>query len=357
MTSSSLPGPAGASFGLDRPANEARTIGVDGWQVEVHRGQDDVVARGGRETDCESVLGVALPRAQQALDIMSLQGGNDLLIRAWDDEHIAWWPEASGLVLRRVSFAPLRINVPPAELRIHDAQGQVIPSPPEVPMAWHESLRYFRLSQTTSDLFDAYRNAYLALESVLSAIAPQRVGATGKIRESEGDWFTRALRAADKLTSLASFVPPGSPDPVQALRDDLYHIRGAISHAKSGRHVLTPQHEADRALVTTALLRVINIYLKLAEVHLHVRRLTGGITEYGARMASQIWNSFSAYASDDESPFDESNLSPNPRGGLLLELTPAGLADTSVPFQVSRLWTGFWRGDAASALRAASCCS
>jgi len=30
------------------------------------------------------------------------------------------------------------------------------------PSAWHPSMRYFRLSQTTTDLFDAFRNLYLA---------------------------------------------------------------------------------------------------------------------------------------------------------------------------------------------------
>jgi hypothetical protein len=121
----------------------------------------------------------------------------------------------------------------------------VAPQPEPNPLVWHESFRYFRLSQITDDLFDAYRNAYLALESVLSSIAPQPTNPAGKVTEREGDWFKRALIEADKIVPLASVVPSGIADPVQRLFDELYvNMRSAMSHAKSGRRVR--EHSSER---------------------------------------------------------------------------------------------------------------
>ncbi len=149
-----------------------------------------------------------------------------------------------------------------------DADGNLVPPVPTPPLAWHESLRYFRLSQTTDDLFDAYRNAYLALESILSSIAPQRTDAAGKVNEGE-----------------------------------------------SG-------------------------YLKLAESHLGVRRSGGGMFAVAFRMMmAPTLERMTAHVSDDESPPDKSDLSPNPAGRMLKELLPTGPVDASGSFVVSRVWS------------------
>ena len=109
-----------------------------------------------------------------------IQGVNDLAIRAIDEDHIIWWVEEGEVVLRVVSLAPMHVDVPPVPISIVDSAGAIVPRPPTPTIRWHESFRYFRLSQTTEDLFDAYRNSYLALESVLSGIAPQRTHADGR---------------------------------------------------------------------------------------------------------------------------------------------------------------------------------
>lgn len=179
--------------------------------------------------------------SQRALDLFSIRGDGDLSVARFDDEHLVWWPAPEGLVIRLVPLAPAKIDVPPATLRVTDASGREKPGQPEKPLDWHESYRYFRLSQTSDDLFNAYRNAYLALESVLSSITPQKFKPSGAPAEGEGDWFKRALRGADKVVALSTLVPPGTTDPVQHPYDELYRdMRSAMSHAKSGRKVLLP---------------------------------------------------------------------------------------------------------------------
>ena len=268
-----------------------------------------------------------------------MRGGNNLVIKAFDDDHLTWWIDAGGVAIRIVSLAPVRIDVPPVTVTVTDSAGNVVTQPAAVVM-WHESFRYFRLSQTTDDLFDAYRNAYLALESVLSSIAPQQMKPTGKVGEGEGEWFRRALGEADKILPLGPFALSGSLDPVQDLFDELYvKMRSAMSHAKSGRPVLLPQDESERADVTASLRRLVGLYLKLAEKHLGARRPGGGMFAGAFRMMMKpTIERMAMYVSDDETPFDKSATSPNPAGGALEVLSPVGGVDSSESFIVKRMW-------------------
>jgi hypothetical protein len=331
---------AGGAFGLQDAARESEIVAVDGWEAEVREGQRVVVARGGTDDNYDDALRSGLMHAQRALDLMSLRGGNNLVIKGFDDDHLAWWPGPDGLVIRIVSLAPIRIDVPPVTVTTTDASGNVVPPPATPRILWHESFRYFRLSQTTDDLFDAYRNAYLALESVLSSIAPQLTNAAGKVTEGEGAWFKRALMEADKVVPLSSVVSLRTLDPVQHLFDELYvDMRSAMSHAKSGRKILLPQDEAERQDVTESLRRLIALYLRLAEKHLGARRSGGGMFAIAFRRGmSPTLEQMKLYASDDESPFDKSDTIPNLAAGTLKELSATGPADTSRPFVVTRIW-------------------
>jgi hypothetical protein len=221
---------SGGAFGLRDTAREDDFVTVDGWEAEVRKGQRVVVAGGGSERGYEEALRAALMHSQKALDLMSVCGKNDLVIQNFDEDHIIWWPEPGGLAVRVVAFAALAMDIGAATL----VRGSASPpaAPPLIP--WHESFRYFRLSQTTEDLFDAYRNAYLALESVLSDIAPRHRNARGK-PEGEGAWFKRALAEANHVVPLAPFAPQANTDPVQALYEELHlETRCPMSHAKSG---------------------------------------------------------------------------------------------------------------------------
>jgi len=332
---------SGAAFDLQQAARESEVVSVDGWEAAVREGQRTIVVRSGSETNHDDAFRTGLATAQKALDLMSMRGGNNLVIKAFDDEHVIWWVEAGEVVIRIVSLAPVRIDVPPVTVTVTDSGGSIVPQPSTQAVIWDESFRYFRLSQTTDDLFDAYRNAYLALESVLSSIAPQITNAAGNVAEGEGAWFKRALGEADKIVALAPLAPAGSADPVQDLFEELYvNMRSAMSHAKSGRKVLLPQDERERADVTASLRRLVGLYLKLAEVHLGARRPGGGMFAVAFRMMiAPTLENMAVHVSDDESPFNKSETSPNPAGGAMKSLSPAGDVDTSGSFVVTRLWS------------------
>jgi hypothetical protein len=330
---------SGAAFELERPAREDATALIDSWSVEVVSDQKLVVARGGRDIGYEEALTTGLLLAQQGLDLLSVQGKGDLSIRGFDDDHIAWWVEPKGLVIRVVSIAPMRIDVPPITAVVSNASGQQVPQAVPPPPSWHESFRYFRLSQTSDDLFDAYRNAYLALESVLSSIAPQKMNQAGDIAESEGGWFRRALEAANKLVPLSKFVPSGTNDPIQYLFNELFvEMRSAMSHAKSGRRVLLPRNAAERDDVTDSLERLVELYLGLAQVHLDTRRAGGFMFAAGFRLLTEeSLAAMNFLASDDEAPFDPAGTVLNPSGGQLVPLPDEGPVDTTTSFLTKKL--------------------
>lgn len=332
----------GAAFELAQPARRSDTTEVGQWTIEVEGGKSIVVARSNESDSYDSAFKYGLEHAQKGLDLLSLKGPNSLLIKKYEDQHITWWTEPSGTTtLRITSIAQLNVEVGPAKVVVKDSAGNVVPDQPVAEPEWHESFRYYRLSQSTDDLFDAFRNAYLALESILSTIRPQRLRPSGRPDEGEGEWFRRALTEANSLVTLAPHVPNGTPDPVEYLYDRLYiDTRSAMSHAKSGRRILLPQNDTERNEITRNLETLIQLYLRLAEAKLGARKLGGGIFAAGFRlMFARFFDDIELYASDDPSPFNEADESPNPHGGTLVPLRPASATELDIPYLATRLWT------------------
>lgn len=227
------------------------------------------------------------------------------------------------------------------EATVHHPPGVIVPQPTSQNPKWNESYRYFRLSQATDDLFDAFRNAYLALEAILSSIAPQKRRPSGGIAEGDGEWLRRALTESSRLVNLQSVTPAGTADPVNYLYDSLYvNSRSAMSHAKSGRPVLLPQNNNERSAVLDNLKTLTTLYLLLAEQELGLRRLSGGMSDVGFRtMFSETLDQMEAFVSDDRSVFSAEDLVGNPSGGSLVPLAAITSAIVEVPFLVERLWS------------------
>jgi hypothetical protein len=332
---------AGGAFEVVAPPEESAVVHLDPWTVEVKQGQKIVVARGGSEGTYKEAVVAASLNAQAGLDVLSYRYGRNLSISRARDEHVVWWPEPAGIAIRVVSIAPARLTMGPIKFEVRDSTGAVVPRPPEPRVIWHESFRYFRVSQITDDLFDAYRNAYLALESILSTIAPPKLSPSGSPAEGEGKWFERALREADKLVPLTKFVPTGTADPVSAIKTELYEeVRSAMSHAKSGRPILLPRDEATRRKVAASLQRLVAFYLQLIEAKLGVRRSDGGVFEAFFRTQEMTaLNSMTVVVSDDETPFQPADTVANPAGGAVVALEAVSPAEAPESFLCTRLFS------------------
>lgn len=167
-----------------------------------------------------------------------------------------------------------------------------MPAPPLSPPEWHPSFRYFRLSQTTDDLSDAFRNLYLAIESILSTATPQKLKPNGVNAEGDKRWFRRALAELGSRLDLSPFAPIGTEDLVDELVDEIYGSwRTSVFHAKAGRPVLVPLTENSRLSLSVAVQRVGRLYLAIAEEVLGIRYMSSSFgSAMVAAMASVIAN-------------------------------------------------------------------
>jgi hypothetical protein len=257
-------------------------------------------------TALEEIAAAARFRANQALDIMAARSVGAHALRDASHAYLVWTTSAAGAILRIVTEAEstfsMTVGGPPAPAS----------------SVWHESMRYFRTSQATTDLFDAFRNLYLGLESLLSELESP-VDAKGKPRP-EGQWLRCALAAADAVLtasnpamSLATYRPAGVAGNVadlDAVFDDLYGaVRTSIFHAKTGRPYVLPQSAPDRARIHEALQRYAGLYTDLAEIRLGTRFLRSGMSlDAFSQMAHAVLDNVrcgvTAEIYDDPNAFD-----------------------------------------------------
>ena len=258
-------GAAGSLFLLTEPsAIDATQEDGLGWITEMRQGSSYVLARGPATSSYSLALNESLEAVQRGLDILCIKGTQDAAVKNVESEHLCWWMEPQGLVLRVYFISTLGLAVS-AQATVTDQYGFPVYPPPAPPLIWHDSFRYFRLAQVTEDLFDAYRNTFLALESLLSTLVPIHTRPT---MEREGDWFKRALsevgsRYALDLTRYA--LSPAS-NLTDAIFNDFYKDkRNAIFHAKVHRPHFLPRNLNERATVSSSLDRLVRLYLDLVE--------------------------------------------------------------------------------------------
>ena len=281
----------------------------EGVEVEVRRGVPAVVVRGISAIDHDSVLLKGPELANRALDILAMAGMATMALADVWSCHVAWWPTPQASVIRIWCSATLTLKVDAAAV-VHGPDGAVRPPVAGTTPEWHESMRYLRMSETTDDLFDAFRNVYLALESFLSRLQPRTAG------EGEGTWLRRALTWVHTTADLGPYLPDPAGDPVQAIYDELWtEVRNSVFHAKSPLRSFLPQDLARRAQVAVAKDRYVQLYLDLAYREFGSRFPAGGVrlSSYAARVAAD------AVTSGCQIAFQADPSCEDPPGGPSLE--------------------------------------
>lgn len=274
-----------------------------------------------------TALNESVACAQQGLDLASVQGYGDHWLPDPLDWNLVWWQDAGAVALRFTELSAAEVTIT-AHATVRDSQGNAPPPVTAPPHAWDESYRYFRLSQTTDDLFDSYRNLYLALESILNSIAPiQPRGKNGW--EQEKVWIPRALNAVG-LASLASLAPsPTTATPADDIYDDLYKDkRTALFHAKGNRAHYVPHNPVTRQSVAESHERITNLYLAIVETRRRIIRQSGGITDAGFRSITSVLDAGSRmYASVNARTEEEVAELPNAADAIPLQTRRASELD------------------------------
>jgi hypothetical protein len=331
-------GTAGAAFELDRNARGDSRIAVGQWVVETRSRNRFVVIRG-RARTYKGALRAARNAAEVGLDMLSLGGRDDLALATPGPEHIAWWTRSGHRTVRIVSIATRAIGFE-ARITVRDAAGRLVRSPSPGSPSWHSSFRFFRLSQTSNDLFDACRNAYLALEAMLSHIAPQRLRRRGVAGETDKDWFIRALRSCG--VNLAVFAAAYA-DPALAIYHDIYlGLRVKVFHAKTNRPALLPRRDPHRLKVLQGLDTTRRLYLAIVEQQFAVRRSRSGFSSYAFQgMADGLYGGLRVFISGEATALD-AEFSTASRGSTVTELGRVGPIVHAPGSQASRTaWADF----------------
>ena len=310
---------SGGVFVLDRCPKADLSEHLDGgWTVDARKHSRCMVARGPTLSCYEEARDRSLETAQRGLDLCVFRGIDRLTIVDVEESHVTWWVQKGHSILRVVSIGTRRASVS-ATATVIDRDGNVKPVPSRTSLAWHDSFRYFRLSQTTNDLFDAYRNLYLALESILSDAVPK------KQREGEGTWLKRAFEEAHRrgwVDFSQVMHQPGDPSPWKTAWQDLYKDkRNAIFHANNHLRHLLPHSPMDRDAVLTSLNRLVSVYRGLAAEYLGVRLPSGGLALYGfKKMTDWLDDGFQIHVTDDDTPLraDDTKVSPGGRHDITL---------------------------------------
>lgn len=149
--------------------NEVFNFQDNQWEVEVRENHNYIVARSRFELSIDNILKRGLELCQQALDLLSITRKGEMQIEAPGDEHIVLFTETNRIILREVSISNLGIGVD-SSYEIIDKDGNIVSKPPPPQINWIPAFRFYRLSQGSNDLFEAYRNLFLGLEALLNQI-------------------------------------------------------------------------------------------------------------------------------------------------------------------------------------------
>lgn len=296
---------------------------ADGSVVIVPASSRYIVVRQCPGVSFEETHAQAREAANLALDVYYGHGGRSMFLAHKDSPYIVGWVDPNGYRLRIVGryLETSRLKV---KVQVQDAGGNVIEQPhPE--REWYESLRYYRVSESSTDLYDSFRNLYLALEALLSSVVPPSKG------ERETDWLTRALRDVDHKVALASYAPASQKVAIDGIHQELYvELRTAIFHAKAGRATWAPQDWSSRALIVDARVRYARMFRALAATYLNTPYPAGGFFKAAWEgRTEKILSSQEVFVSNDPTEIDDEPIGEHqlgPAGGSFLKL-PTVAAD------------------------------
>jgi len=291
--------PCGVAFTLRDASRSSQTIiRKDRSRVTVVEHSKYVIAEINSPGEYLETLNSGYLAAQEGLDMLSISARGDLSILNSHDEHLVWWKDRTLAVLRVVGTAsmPVSVNV---SFTVRDKNGNIKPQSPPGETLYHTAFRYYRLSQVSDKLFDAYRNLYLAFENLLSTYSPKQ-------KESEVNWLERSLSKLEEEKNIIGRLGISATMTVKELLDLIYHkTRCALFHAKNEQLYSLPEKRELREPVLKALEVLTPLFLEMAKVMCNIQRHCSYV--YSKPMYKKIVEAYSQchlIISDDPSEVD-----------------------------------------------------
>lgn len=244
------------------------------WQVELKQNHFHAVARSHDPQTYDNLVTSGLEQMQRCLDIIAVKKLGIQVLDHPEINHTALFQRNGETILRHFSVATLGIKTK-VSVEVRDKDGNIKPSAPIPEPTWTWAFRYYRLSQASQDIFEAYRNLFLSLEALLNIIRPTLP------REGERKWLKNALSVIATKVPLANHTPPRTTDPIDYFMKTQYEdIRCRLFHAKFP-DALLPHEELNPTDVLVAYEALLRLWQDIAETYSQVPRGGGVVTYQG----------------------------------------------------------------------------
>jgi hypothetical protein len=273
----------GASFGLRRPLEPA-WYNVDGNRVSI--------LESGRAIEVSLIKAAADPLrtayevAERVLDILAVESFRTTELDDSLREYSTWSRRDGKVWLKVVTTGRLGLLMR-SSAEVRDPTGSLRPPSARPPLKWHPSHAYFRRSQTTDNLHEAYRNLFLALEALLSSVYPWELEA------GETKWFRAALEHVCNGYSLdlSKYVGGAGGNPYRRFLKEQYRARRcALFHSKVSEGPTVPGDIATREELGEAIRKLGRLFVDLSRLITGAGFGGGGMTYAGfeSMMQSQM---------------------------------------------------------------------
>jgi hypothetical protein len=324
----------GIAFHLSAPAPLSHLYVPKGesWKIEMQEGEMNIVARTSDPLDRPEVLSQGLEQVQRCLDLLSFGKRLNLIVKRAGDDHVMIFARNGDYVAQHVDVSSFAMEI--GSIGVTKGNDENVLSPNPTASVWTPGLRFYRFSQSSSDLYNAYRYLWLGLEALLVVICPKRP------QEREREWLNRAMLQVGTSINLKQFVSKSCSDPVAYILGTQYdHIRCRLFHAKVASPV-TRSDIPNLEEVSSAYDGLIRLWREIAMKCLSVPSSGGGAFSYqGFKMMldSLFSKKLRMYFTDDASPAKKEDTEVSPNGHPVFQFADVTYLSETAPGRVS-----FW---------------
>ena len=261
-----------------------RTYFFDDWDVDIGH-TNVIIAKSKTQYTRSELFAKGYAVCEKALDIFTAEGFGAHSIIEPHHRRIELIFENDQYSLYIDDIDNLSIDVD-LQVTVVDKNGNKIPTPPVPQPSWESIFRYYRFSQTSNNMYDAYRWMYLVFEILMQTIAPIKLRTNGKPSEQEKGWIDRALRLADTKYNWSAHVNWIVNDPVGYFLSNQYdNVRCNLFHSKGGK--ILPNDNLDSQLVYEMLLQLERLCHYLMSRLYPIRKNRGVITDQGFNLITK----------------------------------------------------------------------
>lgn len=303
---------SGIGFNLNSPSriSSIQKFDDEKWEIEIKEGHQSIIARCIDVLKDDEIIKSGFKFCQIAIDMISVTFAEEIYIPEPSRCYILLYNVKGVFHLKQINSCYTTYDSS-VTIEVRDKNGNVKPQPKPPEPTWSPALRYYRLSQNSPSLYEAYRNLFLSFEYALTDLFPRRIINGKPERWNERNRYKSALVELDKIIPLKNYVPANEVDPAEYFCTAQYdNIRCKLFHAKSDpickiEMNITPFEEFNPKNVQDAYENLMRLTKEILIKQYHVNCKTGVVTNIGFKMT--MMNSFAhaIFVCNDKTPLDE----------------------------------------------------